>query len=489
MTEKQTWPDIVLADDYASGTLTRAVDRRTLVRIARGIYTGATDDDPVQVVERNKWRLVAYAFPTGVVADHSAYQGGLTPRGVLYLVHPRRRPVTLPGLHIVPRPGAGAQATDMPFNEPNLWISSRARTLLDCIELDPPRGLDQEEVEVWLERLIRNDGEERLHQLRDEARTLAAPLKRTRAFERLDRMIAATLSTGDVRDVRTPALAARASGQGYDPTRLERFQTLVELLTQTAPAPLPALTEDAPRRVQLPFYEAYFSNYIEGTEFTLDEAANIVFRAEMPQARPEDAHDILGTYEIISDDTEMSITPSNAIELIEILKRRHATLMSARSDRRPGLFKDQANRAGATEFVAPNLVAGTLTRAFDMSGALLDPFQRAVYMMFLVAEVHPFTDGNGRIARIMMNAELHANGQVRIIIPTVFRLNYLAALKGATNTSTFKPLVSVLSFAQRYTARIDFSSREVAERELTATNAFRDPQEAEQAGIRLAMPS
>jgi len=27
-------------------------------------------------------------------------------------------------------------------------------------------------------------------------------------------------------------------------------------------------------------------------------------------------------------------------------------------------------------------------------------------MMFLVSEVHPFLDGNGRIARVMMNAEL-----------------------------------------------------------------------------------
>ena len=34
-------------------------------------------------------------------------------------------------------------------------------------------------------------------------------------------------------------------------------------------------------------------------------------------------------------------------------------------------------------------------------------------MMFLVAEVHPFADGNGRVARVMMNAELIAGGQQR----------------------------------------------------------------------------
>ena len=35
-------------------------------------------------------------------------------------------------------------------------------------------------------------------------------------------------------------------------------------------------------------------------------------------------------------------------------------------------------------------------------------------MMFLVSEVHPFADGNGRAARIMMNAELVAAGEVVI---------------------------------------------------------------------------
>jgi Fic family protein len=40
----------------------------------------------------------------------------------------------------------------------------------------------------------------------------------------------------------------------------------------------------------------------------------------------------------------------------------------------------------------------------------------------------PFADGNGRVARIMMNAELVAAGESRIIVPTIYRNNYLMAL-------------------------------------------------------------
>jgi Fic family protein len=108
--------------------------------------------------------------------------------------------------------------------------------------------------------------------------------------------------------------------------------------------------------------------------------------------------------------------------------------------------------------------------------------------MFLVAEVHPFTNGNGRLARIMMNAELVASGEVRLIIPTVYRANYLAALKGATHTGHHEALIAMLSFARRYTTRVDFSDRVRAEADLERTNAFRDSTEAEAAGVRLTLP-
>src|SRR3546814_14094766 len=73
-------------------------------------------------------------------------------------------------------------------------------------------------------------------------------------------------------------------------------------------------------------------------------------------------------------------------------------------------------------------------------------------MMFLVSEVHPFADGNGRIARIMANAELVAAGVERILIPTVYRANYLSALKGLSQAQNPEPLVRTLDFEPRWVA-------------------------------------
>jgi Fic family protein len=52
--------------------------------------------------------------------------------------------------------------------------------------------------------------------------------------------------------------------------------------------------------------------------------------------------------------------------------------------------------------------------------------------MFMVTEVHPFLDRNGRIACVLMNAELSSKGFSKIIIPTVYREDYMGALKKLT---------------------------------------------------------
>lgn len=328
-----------------------------------------------------------------------------------------------------------------------------------------------------------------MNRLRDQARGLAPLLGRASEFARLDRLVATALTTGTVSAAISARLRARGNGVPFDGRRVNTFEALAQDLLSRAPEIIVSMDVDERRRRLLPFYEAYFSNYIEGTEFTLDEAASIIFGAEFPADRPADAHDILGTYEVVSDRGEMTTVPRSSEDLLELLRERHAKVMRGRPDRLPGRFKERANRAGATEFVAPELVVGTLSQAFEIGREILAPFARAVYLMFVTAEVHPFTDGNGRLARIMMNAELVSAGEVRIVIPTVYRNNYLAALRGATHSRNYAGLYAVLAFARRWTAQLDFSSRESAEADLERTHALREPNEAEQAGIRLLLPS
>jgi fido (protein-threonine AMPylation protein) len=152
--------------------------------------------------------------------------------------------------------------------------------------------------------------------------------------------------------------------------------------------------------------------------------------------------------------------------------------MSARPEEGPGQFKEEPNRAGSTHFVAPELVRGTLKQAFDISRSLAEGFASSLYFMFLVAEVHPFKDGNGRVARIFLNAELTHAGLSRIIVPTVLRNDYILALKGLTNNALIEPFIRVMAKAQEFTANVNYADFDACVRELERRNAFRESEEA-----------
>ena len=480
-------PEVIFAEPGNRALLSLQTSAGTFRRLARGIYTRSRDE-PADVVRRNRWAIVAHLVPGAVVTDRC----GRTHQpsdDVLTVVHARERPIALPGLVIEPRPGPGPMPGDIPLPF-GLWGASDARAILDNLGGSGRRFLGDDAIEAWIVDIAgRSNGVMRLNALRDAARALAPALRRQGALARLSAVIAAALTTAPAPPGASDALVAFASGAPFDRVRVERFQALANVLADLAPEPLPALPADAGRRVLLPFYEAYFSNCIEGTEFTLDEAAAIVFDARMPAARPKDAHDILGTHRLVADDALMRETPRTPDDLVDLLRERHGRMLEARPEALPGRWKVAPNHAGSTWFVEPGLVEATLRAGFSTGDGLLDPFARAVFLMFLVSEVHPFTDGNGRMARVMMNAELVSAGQVRIIIPTVYRLNYLAALKGATHNGVFEAYISTMRFAWRWTARIDFSSRETAELDLARTNALRDPAEAESYGVRLVLPS
>jgi hypothetical protein len=89
----------------------------------------------------------------------------------------------------------------------------------------------------------------------------------------------------------------------------------------------------------------------------------------------------------------------------------------------------------------------------------------------------------------MMNAELVAASEQRIIVPTIYRANYLSALKAISNRTSAGPLVQVLDYAQRFTQSVDWTSFRRAEADLEAANAFVDSVEADDRGIRLRLPT
>lgn len=484
--------EIVFTTRESSDSWQRALARGDARRIGRGIVTTNRSAPLEKVVRRNWSRIAAHYAPGATVVDRSFFEGGPAADGTLVLdVGPsgsrRTRPIELPGLRIVTRVGPGPIVGDVRFTD-GLHFSGQTRAYLDNLRPTRARGgvrrtLSRPELEERLARMLTTSGAPALGHLRDEARTLAQQLDAERESAELARIIGSLFGTKDA-PLQSRAAQAMRDGIAFDDRRIELFALLQRTLLAQPPVQRPARPSDDP--ALFAFYEAYFSNYIEGTRFTVEEAKEVIFDDVVPPQRPRDAHDIRGTYELIYPPLDDTRRPRTSDELVELLQQRHGILLRGRPDKSPGTFKESNNQAGATVFVDWRLVRGTLREAFRFYQGLPEGLPCAIFIMFLIAEVHPFADGNGRIARVFMNAELTASAQQRITIPTGYRQNYLNALSGLTHNDHADGLIRMLDFAHRYSAAIDWSDENRAGPMLSATGAFDEDPAA--ARIRLPEP-
>ena len=383
---------------------------------------------------------------------------------------------------------------DLPWAD-GLMMSSPARTLLDNLAESRSRAgkagrtLSLSELEDWLARKALAWGSERLERLRLDTISLAEATEATGQMETVGQLFDQVSGRSPLRPQAGHLLVALTQGRAWDERRVVMFDRAARDSAQLDSSLVPEWLPPPESPGELPFYESYFSNYIEGTEFTVDEARHIVETQRPPAARPADGHDILGTYRCVSDPVGRSTTSDDPDELVGYLIDRHRTILVGRPDHEPGCWKTEANRVGAYDFVAPELVEGTLRKGLALASHVPSGIGRALYMMFVVLEVHPFRDGNGRVARVMMNAELSAADASRIVIPSVYRDEYISGLRRASlYHGDLSALVRVMAHAWRWTAAMPWADRAAVEGQLEATNALQDPVTAREAGLRLELP-
>ncbi|MDF1576757.1 MAG: Fic family protein [Bacteroidales bacterium] len=458
------------------------VKKGMIRKIAPRLYSPNFEDSPGDIIRCNLFEVLSLLYPGALLSHRSAFEFEPTGAGHLFLTHSYTKKVPLPGVTLRFLEGPGPLEGDRFFSG-QLRVSQEARAFLENLQTAKGAGpaskcLPYPMIEEMLETMIRLSGEEAVKRLRDRARELADVLGMKNEFNRLDALIGALLATRDTGILTTPGGKARAGGVAYDPARVLLFQDLFREL-EAMHFPLreePNSSRKAFRNFA--FFESYFSNYIEGTEFELDVARQIVESNTPLPARNEDSQDILGTYQLASNRGLMSELPGSGEELLSLLRERHSILLRARQDKEPGAFKQRNNRAGNTVFVDWKLVEGTLIRGYEIYQALNHPFKRAAFMLFLISEVHPFIDGNGRVARILMNAELVAAGQAKILIPTVYRDDYLGALRKLTRRSLADPYVRMLERIQEFSMTVTGEDLDLMQEHLLNCNAFQEPTEA-----------
>lgn len=473
-----TTDDTLLLYAELSPAEIRATQRRVqdgqLKRIAPGVVTSLPAESWPTLIARERIRLLAALYPKAVIGPRSAFHGGAPCNGVMYLTYSYTKRVELPGMTIQLLKGHGPAHGDAPMMGKELYFPSLPRILLENLTVSRgkvKKSAGKAEVERRLIATCEARGGEALNRLRDQARELAPILGLGRELTILDGLIGAIFGTRKAK-MSTPAGKAMAAHIPYDANRLALFEVLAAALRST-PLKQPSSPIKSERgRLHFAFLESYFSNFIEGTEFDVQDARGFVLEGKPVTERPKDSHDIIGVFRQALNPGWANQTLGAGEPALNQLRDRHADQMKERPEVSPGEFKAQSNRAGNTEFVTPRFVRGTLVEGSKLLPAVPPGTARALLTMFLVSEVHPFTDGNGRLARLVMNAELSVVNSCRIIVPTLFREEYLDCLRVLTRESNPRPFLDAMQKIHEWTATFDYEDLDKVIAKMTACNAF-----------------
>ena len=476
--------EIVFAssDPDVSHAISRLVKQEKMRKIAPRLYTTNLIDSPESIVRRNILNILMWRFPGTIISHRSAREMRLTANGYFFLTGTFNKKVTdLPGVVIVVGKGPVADKNDIVFGQ--LYIAGEYRWMLENMQESRRAGeeskvLSVDVIEKKLGSVLIASGEAGLNAYRDTLRETAERLAMDKEFKKINALISALLATHDSVALTTNYAKALSVGLRYDENRKHLFETLYDALQEQHFVSRPIHPQPENEYRDIAFFESYFSNYIEGTEFEVDEAKRIVETGIPIANRNEDSHDILGTFQLVSNRSEMQRYPQSPQELLDILHRRHAILLSGRPDLNPGQFKQVNNRAGNTEFVDVKLVQGTLEVGFDYYTALSSPLAKAIYMMFLISETHPFNDGNGRTARVMMNAELFRAGEAKIIVPTVYREDYLLSLRKLSRQGNPTTYIKVMEKMHLFGQTLYGRTFDDLWSYLKSCNAFEEPEKA-----------
>lgn len=477
------------SDSVRSSEISRAVKAGKLRKLASKLYTDDLRTDAKEIVRRHRLEIAAHFYPNAVLSHRTALEGGrVSPAGKMHITVPRNAAASrkLPGLEIRVWKGPERQPEDIRNTVGEgleIYSASQVRAVLENFQIARARGDDETkvlssvELEKWFDGRLRRLGTDWLQDLLESSKSIAARFDWQRELEALEQFAAALLGKSSTYKLVSELANSRAKGKPYDPDRVTLFADLHTRLSseQFAELPKPPVKEIENRA----FWEAYFSNFIEGTRFSVQEAQELVADTgasqQLQAQRPEDAHDIRETYRLIVDPNISGDVGKNISNFFDLLKRRHSRMMASRPSVEPGVFKKRNNEVGSRVFVAPELVEETLARGWSASRSLPSPAARAFYLLFVVSEVHPFIDGNGRISRLGMNAELERASQSRLVIPTSFRNDYLTVLEALTLNGNPDPFVAFAHKLIDINRRIPFGTLEESHNYFKKSRALDEP--------------
>ncbi len=202
---------------------------------------------------------------------------------------------------------------------------------------------------------------------------------------------------------------------------------------------------DETKLYQNNIYTRYVSGTtaIEGNTITQKEAQELMEHGLTPSGRS-----VREVYEIMNFTRLRPELSSFSGDLSEsLIKRIHEILMwgvleSPGIDRRIQVLIEKARHEPPPAFEVEELMQG-LVRWYDRNREKMHPFELAILLHTRFVTIHPFQEGNGRVARALMNFVLEKHGYPTLYFGLEERNAYLDAVT-CGNDETYGPIIELM---------------------------------------------
>ncbi|RYG30140.1 Fic family protein [bacterium] len=178
----------------------------------------------------------------------------------------------------------------------------------------------------------------------------------------------------------------------------------------------------------------YESNSIEGNSLTLRETELVLSKGVTVSGKPLKDHLEAVNLSLAWERVKEIARPGSSFTESDLLEL-HRIVLTRVEDGQAGSYRSSAVRISGSLHIPPNpiKVPDLMDGLFAGLAAISDPVERAAKLHHGIASIHPFTDGNGRTARLAMNFILLAAGYPPISIPTELRQDYYNSLEAAVS--------------------------------------------------------
>lgn len=195
----------------------------------------------------------------------------------------------------------------------------------------------------------------------------------------------------------------------------------------------------------------YTSNWIEGNTLNRRETALILEKGITIDGKSLREH-LEATNHLKAIHFVRSVVAKGHQYITEnTIKDIHKLILAGIDDTWAGIYRQIQVfiRGASVEPPAPHDVPIRMMKLIEWLGGIQSehPVKVAADLHFRFVEIHPFSDGNGRTARLLSNLVLLGYGYPMMIIKTKERQEYMSAIEKATMTHDLTDFYTVIGHA------------------------------------------